>query len=239
MPNEDLKTPNPSTYRQVIENMRQILEQATSIEDAKKMVNDMSKILTEQGDTIKELTDMVGDVKVTELPYTIKEMADKVKELNDKLLEATASSGDVITTDDGMKIIGIHTNTTNVNVNLTADAYKQGLTVELKSTSAIGLEGKTGMSNPYCFLLTMVKDTAISGETADVSGYKPMQVAFANNAMYLYCRFANSDNSWGGWKEREEQTIDVRQQFVESKTQPTDQRENEYWFEPLQTTSGT
>lgn len=203
-------TPNPSTYRQVIENM--------------------AKIFSISGN-LDLLMESVGNV--SDLPLTVKEMSEIVDKLNDMFLKTDSSGGtsggDLVATDNGVKIIGVHVTTSNSEVDTPASEYPQGLTVELKNVSVIGLSGKTGMESPYCFVFTMVKDSSLSGEPEEID-YKPMQLAFANSLMYTYARFADTpDSEWGTWKEREEQT--VRQQIVDSTSEPTDQLEGEYWLE--------
>lgn len=205
--------PNPSTYRQVIENMEKILSVKVNID---------------------QLMDSVGNV--AELPLTIKDIADIVEKLKILFLDPKdpGTGGDIVTTENGVKIIGVHVNTTNIDVDMLASDYPQGLTVELKSVGVIGLAGKPGMVHPYCFLFTMKKDSPIDGEPENVD-YVPMQVAFANDAMYLYSRFAAKDTgAWGGWKERQEQPQqDGHQQIVDSVSEPIGQREGDYWLQLL------
>lgn len=206
---------DPSTFRQVVKNMERTLA--------------ISEKLT-------VLLESVGEV--TELPLTIKDIAAIVDELKKKLLDPMdkGTGGDLVSTENGIKIIGIHVVTKNSDVDLLASEYPQGLTVELKNTAVIGLADKTGMVQPYCFMFTMKKDSPIDGEPETVD-YSPMQVAFSNSMMYMYSRFADSpDGAWGEWKERQEQTIEPgenRQQIISSVNEPVGQVENEYWLQIL------
>lgn len=206
-------TPNPSTFRQVIENMSKIFEIGAQIED---------------------LMASVGEV--SELPLTIKDIATIVEQLKILFLDPKdpGTGGDVVNTGDGIKIIGVHVNTAHADEDTPASMYPQGLTIELKNVAVIGLAGKPGMSHPYCFVFTMKKDSVIDGEP-DTLDYSPQQIAYANDMLYLYTRFVNNTTgAWGEWKERKElEPQDAHQQIVDSVTEPVGQREGDYWLQLL------
>lgn len=206
-------TMNPSTYRQVVENMTQILELMKGMGDLSKLpmsVEEMAKKITEMSKTIDEL-----DKKIINPP--------------------SGSNSGTVSTDEGIKVIGTHTNTKDSDKDTSPSSYSQGMTLELKKVTAIGLSGKTGMSEPYCFVLTLKQDGKIPGEGETTLDYKPMQIAFATSAMAFYFRVASSalnEASWGNWMEQP--VVEVRQQIIDQKEQPTDQKIGEYWSEEIE-----
>lgn len=196
-------TPNPSTYKQILDNMQNILT----------------------------LTESMGNV--SELPMTVEQMADKVKELSEAILTPPPEGG-AINTPEGIKVVGIHSNTANKDEDTVPADYKQGMTLELKLASTVGLEGKEGIAKPYIFILTFVQDTSLDTEsTVPAGSYAPMQLAFADASAVQYMRIAESDN-WGEWKIQGDGTGDKQVlQFIQSETEPVNQPEGHYWCEPI------
>lgn len=244
----------PSTYKQVVKNMQDILTQLEVLNSINDKVNSydakfdeintnfttinqsFEKINTELV-TINTSIEKIGDL--TDFPYgSITELAEKVEELEDKLLKKTepgSTSGDVVNTDDGIKVIGVHVNTTNVTENTTINNYTQGITYEIKSTEAIGLKGKSGVSGAYCMLVTFKQDATLTGES-DVSEFVPFQIAYGTDGMVMYKRTANStDNTWSEWVTTEQ--VAPRTQIIETddNNQPADdvQIAGEYWMENI------
>ena len=152
-----------------------------------------------------------------------------------KHTEPGTASGDVVNTDNGIKVVGVHVNTTNVTENTTINNYTQGITYEIKSTEAIGLKGKPGVSGAYCMLVTFKQDATLAGEST-VSEFVPFQIAYGTDGMVMYKRTANStDNTWSEWVTTEQ--VKPRTQVIETddNNQPADdvQIAGEYWMENL------
>ena len=117
----------------------------------------------------------------------------------------------------------------------TINNYTQGITYEIKSTEAIGLKGKPGVSGAYCMLVTFKQDATLAGESA-VSEFVPFQIAYGTDGMVMYKRTANStDNTWSEWVTTEQ--VKPRTQVIETddNNQPADdvQIAGEYWMENL------
>lgn len=206
MPNS---TPNPSTYKQVLDNMKNIVALAQSMGD------------------------------MSELPMTVSEMAAKVQQLTNAILTPPPEGG-AVSTPEGIKIIGIHSNTSNSEVDTVPSSYSQGMTLELKAAAKIGLSDKEDIVKPYIFVLTFVQDSALEAESAlPENSFSPMQLAFADASAVQYMRIAEN-NVWGEWKIQgdgtgEEQVL----QIIQSETEPVDQPEGHYWCEPISDTEST
>lgn len=197
-------------------------------------INNSITNINQELETINTSIAKIGDL--SDLPYdSVAELGNKVVELEKKILDNTdpgTSKGDIVNTDDGMKVIGVHMNTTNVTENTTINNYTQGITYEIKSTEAIGLKDKTGVSGAYCMLVTFKQDATLTGETA-VSEFVPFQVAYGTDGMIMYKRTANTtDDTWNEWE-----TTEVRTQIIETEdnTEPAAdvQIAGEYWMENL------
>ena len=160
-------------------------------------------------------------------------MYEVIKEVEDKVLnpDPTTNTGDIVSTDDGVKVVGVHTNTTNKDSDTAPNSYKQGLTLELKKAEVIGLKGQDGITKDYIFVITLNQDTAIAGETAVASGkYSIQQIAYGDTAGIEYSRVNTSDTKWGDWSKM---SGEGGNQFVQSDTEPTDQKAGDYWCEPI------
>lgn len=208
MGNNQYGMPFPSTYLQVVKNMRDLAE----------------------------IIETLGDLSVEDFPYdSLKDLADTVKNLEDKLLNQespTDTDGDIVNDEDGMKVIGVHINSTNVNNNTMISAYKQGVTYEVKSVDAIGLTGKLGMSEQYCMVITYQNDKRLTGEVA--AKITPFQIVYATDQLLMYKRTANVEaDTWNEWTTMEL----ARMQIIETEDnlQPGAdvQLEGEYWSERL------
>ena len=170
---------------------------------------------------------------MTDLPMTVKEMYEVIKEVEDKILnpDPTTNTGDIVNTEDGVKVVGIHTNTTNKDTDTAPNSYKQGLTLELKKTDAINLKDMEGITKDYVFVITLNQDSAIAGESAVASGkYSIQQIAYADTAGIEYSRVNTSDTKWGDWSKM---SGEGGKQIIQSDTQPTDQKAGDYWCEPI------
>lgn len=222
---------NPSTYKQVVENMEKV---AQLIDELKTLTG---KVETDE-DSIKSLSDKIDAMSkelgdLTDLPMTVKEMYEVIKEVEDKVLnpDPTTNTGDIVSTDDGVKVVGVHTNTTNKDSDTAPNTYKQGLTLELKKAEVIGLKGQDGITKDYIFVITLNQDSAIAGESAVASGkYSIQQIAYGDTAGIEYSRVNTSDTKWGDWSKM---SGEGGKQFVQSDTEPTDQKTGDYWCEPI------
>lgn len=222
---------NPSTYKQVVENMEKV---AQLIDELKALTG---KVETDE-DSIKSLSDKIDAMSkelgdLTDLPMTVKEMYEVIKEVEDKVLnpDPTTNTGDIVSTDDGVKVVGVHTNTTNKDSDTAPNTYKQGLTLELKKAEVIGLKGQDGVTKDYIFVITLNQDSAIAGESAVASGkYSIQQIAYGDIAGIEYSRVNTSDTKWGDWSKM---SGEGGKQFVQSDTEPTDQKAGDYWCEPI------
>ena len=201
-----------STYKQVVENMNKIAD-------------------------FDQLLVFIGDL--TDFPFdSFNELAQIVKELQDKLINITepGENGDVVNTENGFKVIGIHVNTSNSETNTLPNEYKQGITFEIKNTDVIGLKGKAGVSENYCLIMTAVQDSKLENETV-IDGFTAFQFAYGTDGLVLYKRTATDDMS--AWEEWTGQELggEARQQFIqtEDNTQPGEhvQLAGEYWMETL------
>lgn len=255
---------NPSTYKQVVENAKKLLEvaedlggleglgdQLTELKNAvdgyEQQFTDINDKLTEHDQKfvgydesigkIDQIQDDVNNMKdtVSSNNESIGKLEETVKNLDEAILNPPeGSDGSLVSSENGTKVIGVHINTTNSEVNNLIADYNQGVTFEYKNTTVIGLKGKTGMTGDYCCVMTVKKDSPIDGETPETITADEFQFAYGTDGVYLFKRSANSDGSWGEWLGMPEGTaVEIRQQFVESDTEPVDQQTGEYWFENL------
>lgn len=222
---------NPSTYKQVVENMEKVAQLVDELKTLTGKVDTDEESIKSLSDKIDAMSKELGDL--TDLPMTVKEMYDVIKEVEDKVLnpDPTTNTGDIVSTDDGVKVVGVHTNTTNKDSGTAPNSYKQGLTLELKKAEVIGLKGQDGITKDYIFVITLNQDTAIAGETAVASGkYSIQQIAYGDTAGIEYSRVSTSDTKWGDWSKM---SGEGGNQFVQSDTEPTDQKAGDYWCEPI------
>ena len=222
---------NPSTYKQVVENMEKVAQLVDELKALTGKVDTDEESIKSLSDKIDALSKELGDL--TDLPMTVKEMYEVIKEVEDKVLnpDPTTNTGDIVSTDDGVKVVGVHTNTTNKDSDTAPNSYKQGLTLELKKAEVIGLKGQDGITKDYIFVITLNQDTAIAGETAVASGkYSIQQIAYGDTAGIEYSRVNTSDTKWGDWSKM---SGEGGNQFVQSDTEPTDQKAGDYWCEPI------
>ena len=121
MPDSKNVVINPSTYKQVVENAKKILELLDSAGDITNITEDITTI---KGD----ITDI-----------------NKILEQLKKLVINPPATGDIINTDDGLKVIGVHINTSKKDENTPINDYQQGITFEFKNTTVIGVNSLPGM----------------------------------------------------------------------------------------------
>ena len=216
---------NPSTYKQVVDNMEKITQLIEELRTLTGKVDADSETIKSLSAKIETMSKELGDL--TDLPMTVKEMYEVIKEVEDKILNPDPTTN----TEDGVKVVGIHTNTTNKDTDTAPNSYKQGLTLELKKTDAIGLKGQEGITKDYVFVITLNQDSAIAGESAVASGkYSIQQIAYGDTAGIEYSRVSTSDTKWGDWSKM---SGEGGNQIVQSDTQPTDQKAGDYWCEPI------
>lgn len=170
----------------------------------------------------------LGDL--SNLPMDMKEIAETVKKLQDSMIKPPeGGTNDVVTTDDGSKVLGNHLNTGSAEENTDIADYKRGVTFEVKNVKVIGLSKEDGMTGAYCMVMTVNRDTAIEGEPESIE-FVPFQVAFATEGAFLYIRHTTSDGEWGKW------TVlsgGGGGNEIISATQPTGQKAGDYWCQPI------
>lgn len=223
---------NPSTYKQVVDNMEKITQLIEELRTLTGKVETDEESINTLSAKIEAMSRELGDL--TDLPMTVKEMYEVIKEVEDKILnpDPTTNTGDIVNTEDGVKVVGIHTNTTNKDTDSAPSSYEQGLTLELKKTDAIKLKGQEGITKDYVFVITLNQDSAIAGESAVASGkYSIQQIAYGDTAGIEYSRVSTSDTKWGDWSKMSGEG--GSKQIVQSDTQPTDQKAGDYWCEPI------
>lgn len=223
---------NPSTYKQVVENMEKVAQLVLDLQALTGKVNEDEADIKSISDQVKKMAEELGDL--TDLPMTVKEMYDVIKEVEDKILnpDPSTSTGDIVSTDDGVKVVGIHTNTTDKDTDTAPNTYKQGLTLELKNAESIGLKGMDGITKDYVFVITLSQDTGIAGESAVAEGkYSTQQIAYGDTAGIEYSRVSNGTD----WDEWAKMSGEGGTQFIQSDTQPAAdaQKPGDYWCEPI------
>lgn len=176
---------------------------------------------------------MPGDVSINPSTYKqVLENAKRVQELADKILNADPSTGgDVVNSEEGIKVVGLHINTNNTDTDLTINQYKNGVTYEFKNVDVLKLTDTNGFIPGYCLLMTINKDGRIEGESdTEFTGF---QIAFTNGDTYgQYRRNATSDTTWGEWMSLSG-TTGGSSDWQHSDTQPEDQAEGGYWCQPI------
>lgn len=167
-------------------------------------------------------------------PSTYKQVlenAQRLNELAEKILDADPSTGgDVVNTDEGIKVIGLHVGTSNADVALGINEYKQGVTFEFKNVAVLNLTDLDGFVPGYCLLMTINKDSRVSGE-ADID-FTGFQIAFTNGDEYgQYRRNATGDTTWTDWMNLS--GTSGGSGWLYGAEQPEDQDEGGYWCQPI------
>jgi hypothetical protein len=195
---------NPSTYKQVAQNMAQI----------------------------NDLLSKMGDLE--NLPMSVEEMGNRVQKLTDMVIDPSDTGSLGTTEDGDTKVIGTHANTEYSEEDIPPSSYQQGMTMELKNVDKIGLSGKSDISKQYVFVLTLIQDTKLKDEaTVDSNAYTPMQIAYADKSVTQYVRAATSDSAWGEWQALKIDIPTVENQVIVSETEPENQPEGHFWAEPI------
>lgn len=218
-----------STYQQVVKNMDDLLKYGDVIQEIEKYI-----------EILGDLTEDFPFESLLELALIVKQLQEQM----DHLLQITDPSnpgdnGDIIITDDGIKVIGIHINTSNSNENTPPNGYKQGITYEIKNTEVIGLKGQQGVTKDYCLVMTAVQDSRIEGVEETIEGFTAFQLAYGTDGLILYKRDATSDmSSWGQWVSLSGGSGgEATKQFIqtENNQQPEEgvQVTGDYWMETL------
>lgn len=227
--------PDPSTYRQVLKNMRAISDLLKDIDSIESGGGDpsegikISEIIKDLQDRLAELERQLGGEVDSELLDKIRDILDRVDEIEGTITEPTGPK-DVVTTTNGNKVLGVHVNVKNSEVNNLIADYQQGVTWEFKNIKVIGADGLEGMSGTHCTVMTVKQDSLLEGETAVDA--RPSQVAYSTEGMFFYRRYSNADGTWGPWEEQD-LGDDFHFQIVESYTTPEGQLPGEYWMQPI------
>ena len=175
----------------------------------------------------------LGDL--TDVPYDINQLYEYVNQLKDMILDASSSGGDgdiAVDTEGNIKVLGVHVNTSNSEVNTLVADYHQGITFEIKNTQVIGIRGSEGFSGNYCLVQTAKQDTPLEGEPNKIEGFTPFQIAYGTDGLYMCRRDALPNGQWGEWSEISGASGGGGQ-FVQANVQPEDQEEGDYWMQPI------
>ena len=174
----------------------------------------------------------LGDL--SDVPYDINQLYEYVNQLKEMILDAPSTGGDgdvTVDTEGNMKVIGIHVNTSNSEVNNLIADYNQGITFEIKNTQVIGIRGSEGFSGNYCLVQTAKQDASLEGEPNTIDGFTAFQIAYGTDGLYMCRRDAQPDGRWGEWSE----ISGARGggQIIQADVQPEDQEEGDYWMQPI------
>ena len=175
----------------------------------------------------------LGDL--TDVPYDINQLYEYVNKLKEMILDASSTGGDgdiTVDTEGNIKVLGVHVNTSNSEVNTLVADYNQGITFEIKNTQVIGIRGSEGFSGNYCLVQTAKQDTSLEGEPNKIEGFTPFQIAYGTDGLYMCRRDAQPDGQWGEWSEISGASGGGGQ-FVQADVQPEDQEEGDYWMQPI------
>jgi len=227
--------PDPSTYRQVLKNMRLISELITDIQSIGKGDGEakLSEIITQIRTDLEQLAGRFGD-STTNIDEEIQKLLESLTSVTDRVekieTSVTAPSGpsEIVTTESGTRVLGVHVNIDKVNVDSPLSDYKYGVTWEFKNAAVIKVNAMSGMGNGYCAVMTVRTDSPVSEAETPIDAI-PFQVAYSITGVYFYKRYAAANGSWGAWQKQEEAHV----QFVESETMPTNQIAGDYWIQPL------
>lgn len=206
---------NPSTYRQVRENMKRLNE-----------------FFGDGGS---------GSGGLTEIMQTIQELKDDIEKLEESLGGGTGggtAGGDLVQDENGnIMVYGVRIVTQFADEDLTPAAYTRDVTFELKKTDVVGLNAMPGFAAGAYVLVITYKHNLPTGESVDPFAYLPQQIAYGTN-MKAYTRTSvdTAGSAWSSpWTEvnpASEFTFN-HPIFVQSETEPSDLKESDYWFEPL------
>lgn len=211
MPDNNNITPNASTYKQVVQNQQDIAD----------LRNEIGGEGGESGSIKEQISDINKNID------TINEVVGKMSEG----MDATAT-GDVCGKFPDLKVIGIHANTDKVNENTPPSGYKRDITYEIKSTDAIGLTGKEGVTGPYCLMVTTTIASQVNETDID---FKSFRMAYGNSLKRFYSEAKDGVDEWNEWVEDKTQNPHAKTNIITSDTQPADdaQIEGDLWFEEL------
>ena len=97
---------NPSTYKQVVDNMEKITQLIEELRTLTGKVETDEESINTLSAKIEAMSRELGDL--TDLPMTVKEMYTVIKEVEDKILnpDTTTNTGDIVNTEDGVKVVG-------------------------------------------------------------------------------------------------------------------------------------
>lgn len=167
---------------------------------------------------------------LSNLPMDLEEIANTVKKLEETIVNPPegGASSDVITTEDGSKVLGNHLNTGNAEDDTPLDSYTRGVTFEIKNVSVVGLSGKDGMTDDYCMVMTVKRDSAIENEPEELN-FTPFQMAFSSSGACLYIRH-QGEAGWGEWKGL---SGNGGSNEIISESQPDNQKAGDYWCQPI------
>jgi len=178
--------------------------------------------------------------------YIQEELLPKIEILNNTVFnpdpdDESGKSDIILDPNEIMKVVGVSVVVSNMGEDTPPSGYERNVTFELKSTNAIGLNGRKGITLPLVLVRT-IRMHDVEG----VEGYPTWQCAYGDIAMTMYFRKSEDDVSWGDWvpvvdlptmlEEHEElmQKLSHRQ-FVQSDTEPLpdEQEPGDYWVQSI------
>lgn len=211
-------TMNPSTFLQVRENMERL-----------------SQFFDSSGEE-------GGGLTLEEIQNLLNQIQQDITEINEAINPSDpgtggSTTGDTMINNEGvLQVYGVRLQTGFYNVSTTPNSYTRDVTFELKTPTAVGLNGREGFTGNFCLVITY-KHNLQKGESAATFNYLPQQIAYGSN-MFSYTRTsARNGASWGAWSEVSGGDVEPSQVtfpvFVESVSEPTNQKANDYWLEPI------
>lgn len=181
---------------------------------------------------------------IENMRYIQEELLPKIEILNNTVFNPDKDNGKndiILDPNEIMKVVGVSVVVENMGENTPPSGYTRNVTFELKSTKAIGLEGRNGISLPFVLVRT-IRMHGVPG----VENYPTWQCAYGDIAMTMYFRKSEDDAEWGDWvpvidlpklleeNEKLMQQLSHRQ-FLHSDTEPgpDEQEPGDYWVQSI------
>lgn len=126
-----------------------------------------------------------------------------------------------------LNVIGAHALTDASDEDLAPTAYNRLITNEIKTCTAVGLDTLDGVTSTQAIVVTWIPSAQ---SITDINAF---QLAYVNDGI-VYSRIASDDNaSWGEWQSGSIGGGGSASEGIISDTEPEDQKEGEYWLEPI------
>lgn len=204
-------TINPSTYKQVQENTENIQPVYEALEGFDKT-----------GGTLPEQLASITTLQQTQQTALNAIMAAKT----------VRSEADTYGTIPDLKVIGITLETANITLATLPSAYTREITYELKTSTALGLDGREGITGNLFLVVTYKLAHTVEGA---IDSIKPFQTVFTGTISRLYREKNTDTDTWSAWIENT--SDDHPTGFVTSDTQPIADAQNtgDFWDKPMGT----